>query len=545
MELRELCDKKWKHWEKQRFLNDDTKIATEAFDPESFKHDGFDDREKYIEIYAPALAERTRLNAELDNFTPPRVKSINDSPYQALAIRYGILYTLIQQPGYCMKKPALLDEVQLWQRELVENFTEEDFSDDDLLYLAKAAIDYRNDIDDSELHMISSYLEVRNKSHERKHEHYTWLDFFERLSSINRFPKVSRSEKPAHALDTIEKGLWSLQEQAVLYEISNSEGGDLVGLPEDYAECVRDWLHYEMADGNYTRMLEELEPFDKQSNLVKARNTFGIETPTKGLNQKRRESIVEAGVFPSDLLAEILTKEELKEIVDDYGLDAHKGKKNDMIEKTIQYFERSQRVVEPGEPEAELYLKCYDEISDGNIDRIPPQLQGMADEDDKSDKLDVLFEKATAEICKSIFHLEGTNLLGQTASGIVADGEIKQDGRWLLWDDKRRTGKFKLNSDTRSKIKNYIDTKGQQHDVEWFLVIAPEFTETAKDNAAKLEMQLGIDIRLVRSADFKQLATFWRDNFDGENRELPLSIFYGSEELKLDVVMENLATQFS
>lgn len=546
MELRDLFDKRWKKWEKQRFLNDDTKSSTENFDPESFKHNGFENREKYVETYVPALSEESRLNAEINDFTPPRLKSINNSPYQALVIRYGILRMLIQQPDYSQEKSSLIEDVQAWQRRLIENFSEEDFpEDDDILHLAKAAIDYRNDIDDSELHMIYSYFELHNRSCERKHEFYTWLDFFKRLSSINRFPKVSRSEKPEHALDTIEKGLWSLQEQAIVYEISNTNNQDVVGIPEDYAEYIRDWLYYEMSEENYLKMLEELEPFEKQSNLVEARDTFSIDTPTKGLNQKRRESLVKAGAFPSELLAEVLEKEDLKAIVDEYGLDAHKRRTGEMIQHTIEYFEQSQKVVEEGEPEADLYLKCYEEISDGNIDRIPPQLQGVIDEDDQSAKLDILFEEATAEICEEIFSLEGTNQLGQTASGIVADGEIEQDEQWLLWDNKRRTGEFKLDSNTKSKIKNYIDTKKQQHDVEWFLVIAPEFSETAKSNAAKLEMQVGVDVRLVRAADFKQLATFWRDEIEKDGQELPLTIFHGSGTLNLDVVKDGLETQFS
>lgn len=32
----------------------------------------------------------------------------------------------------------------------------------------------------------------------------TWLDFFKRLSVIDRSPKISRSERPEHALDTTE-----------------------------------------------------------------------------------------------------------------------------------------------------------------------------------------------------------------------------------------------------------------------------------------------------------------------------------------------------
>lgn len=546
MELRDLPDKRWNQWEKKRFLNDDTKASTDAFDAESFKHDGFEDRTKYFETYVPALADEARLDRELNDFTPPRLSEMNGSPYQALVIRYGILRILIRQQDYSLEKSALLEAVKSWQQRVIKEFEKGDFSDDDdLLHLAQAAIEYQNDIDDSELNLIYHYFKVRNRGRRWKHEHTTWPDFFRRLSSIGRFPKISRSERPSHALDTIEKGLWSLQEQAIVYEVAHPEKGNLVGIPEDYVDYIRDWLYYEMSDDDYLRMLEELDSFDRQSILIDVRDTFGIDTPTQGVNERRRESIVEAGVFPSDLLSEAIEKDELKQIVDKYGLDAHKQKSGEMIEATVEYFERSQTVVSDEEPTVELYLKCYEDIADGNVDRVPPQLHGVVEEEPQSEKLAILFEQATAEIFEEVFDLDGTHLLGQTSSGTVADGEIEQDGKWLLWDNKRRAGEFKLGANTRAKIKSYIDTKNQQHEVEWFLIIAPDFSETADENALKLEIQAGVDIRLIRAEDFRRLADVWKDRFAAPDRELPLSIFTGTGELNLDVVEDTLRTQFS
>lgn len=359
MKIQELIDADWKSHELKRFLKDETKLKTDSFDPEEFKHIGFDDRERYLEVFAPALAEDTRIAKELDDFEPPRIGSINNSPYQALVIRYGILLTLIQQREYKMGKTALLESVQTWQRRLVDEYEEGDFSDD-LLHLAKAAVDYGSDVDDSELHMIHSFFEIHNEDQDQRHEYYTWMDFFKRLAAIDRFPKVSRSEKPEHAIDTIEKGLWSLQEQALVYEVVDPKLGDVVGIPEDYVEYIRDWLYYEMSEDNYESMLETLDYFDEQSRLIDARDHFGVTAGTKGRNDLRRKSLIEAGVYPSELLEMALEKEELKEIVDQYGLDAHKRRTDEMIEQTIAYFEQSQTDVADEEPTVELYLNCFE-----------------------------------------------------------------------------------------------------------------------------------------------------------------------------------------
>ncbi|GAB7012631.1 hypothetical protein [Halolamina salina] len=546
MELRELVDQDWNSHERKRFIKDETKTKTDSFDPESFKHDGFSDREKYLETYVPALADEERLETELNDFTPPRLNALNDSPYQALVIRYGILRQLIQQPDYSMPKDGLLENVQTWQLDILNTYSEDDFPDsDDLLHLAEAAVDYKNDVDDSELHMVYSYFELHNRSRERKHEYYTWLDLFKRLSAIDRFPKVRRSDSPEHALDTIEKGLWSLQEQAIVYEVNTDKMNELVGIPEEYIDYVRDWLYYEMSEENYLRMLETLKPFDRQSLLVDVRDRYGIESKTGGRNDRRRESIVEGGVFPSELLRYALTKDELKEIVDRYGLNAHKQKTDEMISAIIDYFEQSQKSVGDDDPAVELYLSAYEDIADGTVQKIPPQLQDLVDADNPGDKLDVLFEDATAEIFSEVFNLDGTNLLGQQASGVVADGEIEQDGKWLLWDNKRRAREFKLGSTARSKIKSYIDTKAEQHQVEWFLIIAPEFSKNAEAHAEQLEMQVGRDIRLVRAADFRQLAEQWREEYADDGHELPLSIFFGSGLFDPDMAMQVLEQQFS
>ncbi|ELZ48970.1 hypothetical protein C464_06150 [Halorubrum coriense DSM 10284] len=546
MELADLIDQNWHSYERNRFLKADTKLSIADFDPEEFKHDGFDDRDAYLETHAPALAVEERVQEELNNFTPPRVSEINDSPYQALTIRYGILRQLIQQPDYSMEKDDLLDAVQAWQHDLISSFEEGSFSEsDDLLHLAKAAVDYKNQVDDSELHMVYSYFDLHNRSCEHKRDYYTWLDFFYRLSAIGRFPKVSRSESPEHALKTIEKGLWSLQEQALVYEVTPEDGGELVGIPEDYIDVIQDWLHYEMSDANFQRMLDTLDVFDRQSILIEARDTFDVTGKNYGKNQNRRENIVEAGVYPSELLREVVPKDVLKSIVGEYGLDAHRRKTEEMISAVIEYFERSQRSVDEGEPAAELFLTTYDEIADGSVTEIPPQLQDLVDADNPSEKMDILFEDATVEIFQNVFNLEGTNQLGQHSSGVVADGEITQGGDWLLWDNKRRRQKFRLGSSTRSKIKNYIDTKSQQHDVEYFLIIAPGFTESAAENALQLEMEIGTDIRLVHATELQKLATVWKEEYAREERELPLSVFRGSETFDVETAKKLLETQFS
>jgi hypothetical protein len=547
MELRELPDKTWNAHEKKRFLKDATKASTEEFDPDEFEHEGFEDRQRFVDEYVPSLAAEERLRAELDEFRPPRLNSMNDSSYQALVIRYGVLRTLIKQLNYKMTKQELLEGVQSWQKGIIDNFDEDGFDeDDDLLHLARAGVDYKSELNDSELHMIHSYFRLHNKSEERRHHYYTWLDFFKRLASIDRFPKISRSDKPEHALDTIKQGVWSLQEQAILYEVKDKDGNDVVGIPEDYIPFIRDWLDYEMSYDNYLNMLEEIEYFDSQSRLLEAANKFDVETARS--NQERRENIARAGVSPTELLSELLTNDELQEVIDKFGLEANRRRNSDMIDKIIEYFEHSQKYadMDTDGPTIDLYLSSFEEISDGNIERVPPQLQGeVPDEEDTAKRLDMLFEEATAEIFNEAFNLDGTYLKGYTASGTVPDGEVEQDGSWLLWDNKRRSGGFHLDSDTRSKIKNYIDTKNQQHDVEWFLIIAPEFSSNTEKEATKLETQTGIDIRMITASDFRSLAEFWSEKFAEDGRELPLSVFYGGDVIDLEPVKESLEEMFS
>lgn len=546
MELRELPDKTWKSRELDRFLKDETKLDTDRFDASTFRYEGFEDRTRYVQEFVPALAAPERLDAELNRFEPPRLKNMNGSPYQALVIRYGILRTLIKQRDYQMELQPLLEEVQSWQQNIIEEFDEESFeADDDLLHLAQASVDYKADIDDSELHLIYSYFELHNEAQDRLHNYYTWLDLFKRLSAIDRFPKVTRSDSPEHALDTIKQGVWSLQEQAILYEVKGNDNEDLIGIPKDYVDHIKDWLYYEMSFDNMVHMLESIDPLDHQGRLIEIAETFDVEKAVT--NEERRKNIARAGIFPSELLADAVTIDELRDVIDEFGLDADKRFKEEMISSVIDYFEYSRRWDSDEEPEAsvDLYLSSLEDIADGTVERIPPQLHQLVGEDDPESRLDVLFEEATATIFEEAFNLESTNLLGQRASGTVADWEIEQDGQWLLWDNKRRSEPYKLASTTRAKIKDYIDTKNSQHDVEWFLLIAPAFADSAEKNALKLKKQTGVDIRLLTANDLRSLAEFWQDRFSGDGQSLPLSIFYGAGEFELEPAKESLVEQFA
>lgn len=546
MELRELPDKQWNSHELSRFLKDSSKQDVAGFDSSTFRHEGFDDRERYVEEFVPKLRDPARLDAELNEFQPPRMRNMNGSPYQALAIRYAILRTLIKQRDYNLELGDLLSEVQDWQLNIIEEYDEDSFAeDDDLLHLAQAALDYGPDIDDSELHLLHSYFELHNQAQNRLHNYYTWLDLFRRLAAIGRFPKVSSGDSPEHAQDTIKQAVWSLQEQAILYEVKGSDNEDLVGIPSDYVDFIKDWLHYEMSFVNKISMMESIDALDHQGRLIGIAETFGAEKAVT--NDQRRQNIAKVGIYPSELLSEALTIDELRDVIDEFGLDADKRRKEDMIEKVIDYFEYSRRWDDTEEPETsvEVYLSSYENIADGTVERIPPQLHQAIDEDDPEDKLEILFERATATIFEDAFNVENTNLLGQQAGGNVADGEVEQDGQWLLWDNKRRSGPFKLDSTTRAKIKDYIDTKSQQHDVEWFLVIAPEFADSADNDALKIEKQTGVNVRLLTANDLRSLAEFWDDRFASDGRGLPLSIFYGTGEFDLEPAKESLEEQFA
>ena len=291
-------------------------------------------------------------------------------------------------------------------------------------------------------------------------------------------------------------------------------------------------------------MMESIDMLDHQGTLIDIADAFDVAKART--NEERRELIAKAGVYPSELLSYALTAEELREIIDDFGLDADMRIKDDMIATIIDYFEYSQRWIDgDGDgPTLEMYLSSYEDIADGTVERIPKQLHEAVDTKDIDDRLEILFEEATAVIFDEAFSLE-PNLLGQHSSGSVPDGEVEQDGQWLLWDNKRRSGPCKLNATTRAKIKSYIDNKDQQHDVEWFLVIAPEFADSAERNALKLEKQTGVDIRLLTADDLRSLADFWNDKFAEREAALPLSIFYGAGEFDLEPVKEALEEMFA
>ena len=89
-------------------------------------------------------------------------------------------------------------------------------------------------------------------------------------------------------------------------------------------------------------------------------------------------------------------------------------------------------------------------------------------------------------------------------------------------------------------MKSYIDTKDNQHAVEWFLIIAPDFIEHAAANATQLEIQVEKDIRPVRAAGLRTLAKLWQKNYPTADHELPLLVLYGSGIFDVDAAADLL-----
>ena len=77
------------------------------------------------------------------------------------------------------------------------------------------------------------------------------------------------------------------------------------------------------------------------------------------------------------------------------------------------------------------------------------------------------------------------------------------------------------------------------------MIIAPDFTKAAAKRANQLEVQLGVDIRLVHASTFKRLARHWQETYVEREDPLPLSVFYGSNTLDLGTTTAALETMFS
>ena len=127
--------------------------------------------------------------------------------------------------------------------------------------------------------------------------------------------------------------------------------------------------------------------------------------------------------------------------------------------------------------------------------------------------IDLAFEEATRFIFEEKLNHKVINQEGTEHS----DGCLKfKNGDLLLWDNKSLDNeKYTFPNSHLRQFKRYIrDISNKGERVSCFLIIVPDFEESAKNNALKLKYESGsdTDISIISAENLKMIAEEWTKN---------------------------------
>ncbi len=479
MKLRELTEEgRWKGRKtcKKRFLNTEKKHSSENFDPSDLpKPKRLDEFEEEID----SLANPDRLKTELNHHELVNNRA-NDSSYQFLVLKYGILNYLVRQPEYTALFDEVKEEIPKWEEKLAEEFSKENFEkqeqEDEFYFLTKAIVSYPTgdpEIRDAELNLLARFMEMKNQNMQYKSNYYTWMDFFRRAGSetLKCFPKINDPEP--HAESTVKDTIYGLEEQGLIFDVNNADGDRVIGIPEEFVPTIKEWLNFELVEEDYRELLDSIDQFN-QPTLVDIKDEFDL--PAARRNDKRKKYTIDGGVIPSDAMK--IAYEEgyrnLQSIVKDdpaIKIDATSSKE-ELIDAIIKRYEGSHRDEEKSE--WELYLDNLEEISNLNIEEISTALLQDVDTDkNEKQQLQTMFEDATNAIFRDVLGWDVVKR-GQ-GTGKQPDGQVNFDEGIFLWDTKAAEEEFDINTNTVRQVKDYVRDYEDDHNVEAFIIITSDY----------------------------------------------------------------------
>jgi hypothetical protein len=510
------------------------------------KHEVEEAGNDVINRHQEKFFDSVRVKGELTDLEPKH--SQLSKPYEYLVLKYGILLCLIKKTDLKTPFSDVQQEVIEWEKSISKKAeSKEEVQSRPLRILSMSAAEYKNKITDEELNLIQRYIRHHNETSDTQTDKHNLQDFFLELAGEGKFPKVPKQAKEEHNRQDIKNAIYGLRNQGLVY-IVKPEDTKIVGIPKEAEKTVREWLNIAMQEGNFRSMLTELadedwisydEIGDVQEKFLDGREGRSYED--------KIDTLVEHDIHPADVLQETLDKEEAKNIIREYNLKEImrekinlRKSKEVLIDHIIRFFEVTGD--DEGRDDWELFLDSFYGISTFDPDRISGRLLKRIDFDQGTKKaLESLFEEATASLFKNVFEYDDVKLAGQSkGNSEVADGEIKIDGGWCLWDNKGKTDgePYKITSDERRAFESYISSK--RDPVRIFVIIAPDFDErTLKElNKVNKKPEYDAEFCLIKSDDFQRLTSFIKEQ--DESFRVPVDVFDNTEVLNVDDAIELL-----
>jgi hypothetical protein len=242
--------------------------------------------------------------------------------------------------------------------------------------------------------------------------------------------------------------------------------------------------------------------------------------PTSGKKDERIQRVQGADIQPSSSL-NALSNEELYELCKKLPGVNVSGSKAKRISNIIHHFDKL-RVVACDETSdsRERYYEYYVELATRDRENL---LSNKVINKDKD--MDLAFEEGTRFLFEKKLGLTLEPMPGsEHADGLLRFPKSKE---LFMWDTKSKETIYEFPNEHFNQFRRYIHNSTER--VNCFMVIAPEISDKAEENAYRLKTQSGTDtdLSLVSADDLKWVAENWKSYTTSGNFSLDVFNYTG------------------
>lgn len=451
--------------------------------------------EEYREIIksnVDTLSDSDKIEKRLEEY----FSNVNKDPYSNKLLYNFILRSILSKPEFYSTKDEIIEDVIEAEKNIIKASKESD----SFKHLSDRSIEIYSAILETALEdEVISRNELALLSRLRKKLAISEKDQYLIQAKLNLFPVKDNN---VHSASEINEIIDDLQKCGILFYCNQYEDGDekIFLIPEEMVAGVKDALGIELIVDKYELLLQKLQK-DHLRKTLEERNLA-----LSGTKDELTERIIRAGVKPSESL-QYLTTNELSEICSKIPSLKVSGKKDEKIQRLIDYYSKLVIKDYAEEDTAQKFYQYLEQLAVRDLDNL---LGNNIIKD--YDQIDLAFEEGTKYLFKEILRHELVEFDGNEH----ADGGVifQNDSSLLLWDNKsKKDGTPYIFPDKHLRqFRRYIRNEaGKGKRVNCFLIISAKIDPKAERNAVKLKAESGVDtdIALITAENLKRVAESW------------------------------------
>lgn len=428
--------------------------------------------------------------------------------FDSKALAYFLLETLLGADQCQLEEQTIIANVIDYEKRIIEEANNPDvfkyknaYSVNTYKTVLEVALE-DDVISEDEKHLLSRL---------RTHVGLSLNDHHLIQASLNKFPK---SGNVLHTEKEIKNGLVDLQRRGVVFYCNQCSGSSVYIIPEEVVSGVKLVVGIELSKDAYGLLLNKLT-VEALRQILEANSL-----PISGKKDERIQRIQMADVQPSSAL-NALSNEELYELCKKLPGVNVSGSKAMRIENIIRHFDNLRVVVcDEAADSREIYYEYYVELATRDRENL---LSNKVINKDKD--MDLAFEEGTRFLFEKKLGLTLELMNGsEHADGILRFPKSKE---LFMWDTKSKETVYDFPNEHFNQFRRYIHNSAER--VNCFMVIAPEISEKADENAYRLKTASGTDtdLSLISAADLKWVAENWQTYATNDKFSLDVFNFTG------------------